>query len=67
MITVPCRMKDFLTSCVTVSFSRTILLYGTVYDFIGARMILCQKLVVKTEASVLCEYYLYFEGDSFES
>jgi len=64
---VPCRVEDFLTSCVTVSFSRTILLCGTVYDVIGARMILSQKLVVKTAVSVLCDYYLYFERDSFES
>jgi hypothetical protein len=30
MHTVACRVEDFLTSCVTVRFSRTILLCGTV-------------------------------------
>jgi hypothetical protein len=51
---VPCRVEDFLTSCATVSFSRTILLCGTVYDVIGARMSLCLKLVVKKACLLFC-------------
>jgi hypothetical protein len=54
MNTVPSRTEDFVTSCVTVTFSRTPLVCGTVYDVLGACMSLCLKLVFKTVCILFC-------------